>query len=209
MITEIVDVTLRVMMYVRTAPRNAPYRYGLADPALRFQAAVISRYRSELATSEPQAVWEGTDRAGTPREIDIVARLSDGRMMTGAVKWGVLDGSVHIRHLRDLEALAESGGAWAHEALASNAPLIYVTGAGFAPDIAAITQASGHPVVTWTLDELYGPRPPRRRSRQPSGPGLSPCGLRKSQKSAAARARHQRAAKSPAIALHGVKSMAS
>ncbi len=192
------------------APRNAPYRYGLADPALRFQAAVVSRYRSELATSEPQAVWrayverqidqymglvfermaeqayhrlresrdlpmleqwgrwEGTDRAGTPREIDIVARLSDGRMMTGAVKWGVLDGSVHIRHLRDLEALAESGRAWAHAALESNAPLIYVTGAGFALDVAAVMQASGHPVVTWTLDDLYGPRPPRRRSSRPS-----------------------------------------
>ena len=62
--------------------------------------------------------------------------------MTGAVKWGRLDSSVHIRHLRDLEALAESGRAWAHAALESNAALIYVTGAEFAPDVAAITQAS-------------------------------------------------------------------
>jgi len=86
--------------------------------------------------------------------------------MTGAVKWGRLDSSVHIRHLRDLEALAESGRAWAHAALESNAALIYVTGAEFAPDVAAITQASGHPVLTWTLDDLYGPRPARRRSRR-------------------------------------------
>ena len=66
------------------------------------------------------------------------------------------------------EALAESGRAWAHDALSSDAPLIYVSGAGFAPDIAAVTLVSGHPVLNWTLDDLYGARPPRRRSRRPS-----------------------------------------
>jgi hypothetical protein len=85
--------------------------------------------------------------------------------MTGAVKWGPLDASVHVRHLRDLEALAESGLAWAHDALASSAPFIYVTGAEFESDFAVVTQATGHPIVTLRLEDLYGVRPSRRRAR--------------------------------------------
>jgi hypothetical protein len=176
---------------------------------LRFQAAIVSRYRSELATSDPRAVWrtyidshisqytglvferiaeqayhrlrpvhdlpmveqwsrwEGTDRTGAPREIDIVARLTDGRVMTGAVKWGTIDGGVHVRHLRDLEALADAGRAWAHAALEPKAPFLYVAGAGFTPDVAALAKATGHPTVMWTLDDLFAghPRRPKRRSR--------------------------------------------
>jgi len=112
MLDTLVDLGYLTTQRNLDAPRNAPYRYGMADPALRFQAAVVSRYRSELATSNPRAVWvayverqidqymglvfervaeqayhrlrerqdlpmveqwgrwEGTDRAGTPREID-------------------------------------------------------------------------------------------------------------------------------------------
>jgi AAA+ ATPase superfamily predicted ATPase len=182
------------------AARNAAYRYRLADPALRFHAALVELYRSELARNAPLEVWEehiaghvdtymglvferiaeqayqrrraaerlpmveewgrweGVDRTGAPREIDVVARLSDGHMLTGAVKWGGLDLGVHNRHLRALEALAASGQGWAREALDRRSPLLYVTGESFSPDFVARAEADGHRVLAWTLDELYAGR---------------------------------------------------
>jgi AAA+ ATPase superfamily predicted ATPase len=179
------------------AKPNGPIRYALADPALRFQAAVVARYRSELATVAPRTIWdtyikgaidqymglaferiaeqgyrrqhdrlglptvdawtrwEGVDKTRTPREIDIVARLSDGRMMTGAVNWGPLDASVHIQHLRALRALADAGRDWAHEALAPDAPLFYVSGNAFASDFTQRARVDGQPVIALTLDDLY------------------------------------------------------
>lgn len=106
--------------------------------------------------------WEGvvTHRhggKGEPRsyEIDIVARLTDGRMMTGAVKWGDLGIGVHNKHLRALEALADAGHGWAREALAPDAPLLYVTGGAFSEDFVARASEEGHPVVAWTIQDLY------------------------------------------------------
>lgn len=106
--------------------------------------------------------WEGvvTHRGGTviePRsyEIDIVARLTDGRMMTGAVKWGDLAIGVHNKHLRELEILADSGQDWARAALLPQAPLLYVSGGVLSKDFVRRAEEDGHPVVAWTLDDLY------------------------------------------------------
>ena len=39
------------------ARANAPYRYRLADPALRFHYAIVARHRGALETTEPEIVW--------------------------------------------------------------------------------------------------------------------------------------------------------
>jgi hypothetical protein len=179
------------------APRNAPWRYRLADPALRFHAAMVDRFRSELAHNDPLEVWhrwiapdvdrymglvfeqiveqayhrrratdglpmvehwgrwEGTDRTGASREIDLVVQLTDGRMLTGAVKWGTLDVGVHQHHLRALHALADSGQRWAREAVDGRGPLLYVTGREFPPDFVARAEQDGHQVIAWTVQQLY------------------------------------------------------
>lgn len=186
------------------AKRTSPFRYRLSDPALQFQAKIVSLFRSELATYDPREVWdneieparldtymggiferiavEGYQRhrqrlglpmieawsrwegtvttrrgAGVPRsiEVDIVALLTDGRMLSGAIKWGNLGLDVHAKHLRELAILADAGQQWAQLALLPNAPLLYVTGGALSPDFKARAEQDGHPVTTLTLDDLY------------------------------------------------------
>jgi AAA+ ATPase superfamily predicted ATPase len=102
--------------------------------------------------------WEGVDRQGKSLEIDIASRLSDGRMLTGAIKWNrrPISADVHRDHLAMLERLAAAGVKWARPALEPDAPLLYIAAGGFAPGFEATAKASGHPVVLWSLRELYG-----------------------------------------------------
>jgi uncharacterized protein len=186
------------------AKRTSPFRYRLADSALRFHSTIVSPFRSELATYEPHEVWEqemqparldtymggiferiaaeGYQRhrqrlgfpmidtwarwegTATPQrgkgesrsfEVDIVASLTDGRMMTGAIKWGDFGVDVHAKHLRELAVLADAGHTWARKALSTEAPLLYVTAGTFSRDFTARAEQDGHPVMTLTLDDLY------------------------------------------------------
>lgn len=117
--------------------------------------------------------WEGTDRNGKSLEIDIVARLVDGRMLTGGIKWSSepIGGSLHTHHLRDLRRLADSGYGWAHDALHDDALLLFVSADGFREEFhraVEFSDVSEHRTLAWTLDDLYsedaaGPRnyPPR------------------------------------------------
>ena len=139
---------------------------GLLFERMAEQAYQRLRVVHKLPMVEQWGRWEGADKTGASREIDIVTRLSDGRMLTGAVKWSRLDLGVHNRHLRAVEALAESGQGWAREALEQRAPLIYVTGEAFPRDFIARAEADGHQVLAWTLDDLYSARMrPASRSR--------------------------------------------
>lgn len=101
--------------------------------------------------------WEGNDRDRRPVEIDVVARLTDGRMMTGSVKCRnrPCAPAIHRKHLDDLRRLADSGKAWAHEALDSRAPLLYVSASGFTDDFRSRAEEDGHEVITWALEDLY------------------------------------------------------
>ncbi|CAN5876759.1 hypothetical protein BH11GEM1_BH11GEM1_22090 [soil metagenome] len=126
---------------------QAYYRHGqrlglpMVDTWSRWQGAISHR---KGAAVEPRSY-----------EIDIVARLTDGRMMTGAVKWGNLGIGVHNKHLRELEVLADAGHAWAREALEPSAPLLYVTGGEFSENFSARASEEGHAVIVWTLRDLY------------------------------------------------------
>ena len=101
--------------------------------------------------------WEGADRNREPLEIDVVSELLDGRMLTGAVKHrsGPVGAGIITRHSRDLERLAVSGVRWAHRALADEAPLLFASAGGFTGAFHQMAEASGRPVIAWTLEDLF------------------------------------------------------
>jgi len=101
--------------------------------------------------------WEGKDHRRVPVEIDLVARLTEGRVLSGAVKWNKspVGPAVHTQHLEALRRLSESGVKWAHEAQHENSPLLYVAAGGFTPEFREAATASRATVHLWSLDELY------------------------------------------------------
>lgn len=117
-----------------------------------------------LAPAESWGRWEGRDRARRDIEMDVVARLLDGRMMTGAAKLRrrAADAQVLLDHRRNLERLADSGRAWAREALRPESPILLVSGSGFTDQLHQVADGSNQPVIRWTLEDLY-------RTDEPAG----------------------------------------
>jgi len=119
------------------------------------------RQRLELPMVETWGRWEGTMTTQRGRgesrsfEIDVVARLTDGRIMTGAIKWGNLGFDVHAKHLRDLAELAEAGQSWARDALHPESPLLYVAGGSMPVGFRERAAQDGHPIIALSLDDLY------------------------------------------------------
>jgi len=60
-----------------------------------------------------------------------------------------------LEHLDALKRLAESGVDWAREALAANAPMLFVASAGFTESFHEVARALGLSPWTWTLEELF------------------------------------------------------
>lgn len=136
-----------------------PTYMGLVFEDIAAQAYTRLRARLKLPMVREWGRWEGVDRDRRPVEIDVVARLSDGQMLTGSVKcrtkpFGIAQ---HRKHLDDLRRLADSGKRWAHEALEPGSPVLYVSAAGFAPGFArrVSEEGEGRPAIVWTLDDLY------------------------------------------------------
>jgi hypothetical protein len=90
-------------------------------------------------------------------EVDVVARLLDGRMMTGSAKMRTraADATVLLEHVEALRRLAESGRSWAREALEPEAPFLFVSGSGFKDSFREVAADLGHPLILWTLQDLY------------------------------------------------------
>lgn len=107
------------------------------------------------------ARWEGQDRTRRSIEIDVVAELDDGRLLTGEVKWSSkpVDYEVHHNLERDLEDLSRSGQGWAHRALDrdESAGHIYVSAAGFTDYFRERAREEGN-VLLCELSDLYGER---------------------------------------------------
>jgi uncharacterized protein len=104
--------------------------------------------------------WEGLDRDRQQIEMDIVARRTDGAMLTGAVKWNAKPAgtSLHDKHVDMLRRLSQSGHSWAREALEPGAILAYICAGGFAPGFVQHAESAGARVVTWSLEDLYSQR---------------------------------------------------
>ena len=105
--------------------------------------------------------WEGVDRDRRPVELDVVAELLGGGVLTGEVKWNrePVGAAVHEGHLDKLRRMAASGRGWAHEALEEGAPLLYVAAGGFAEGFREAVEADGHSVTCWSLEDLYADAP--------------------------------------------------
>ena len=181
------------------APANAPVRYRITDPALRFHHAFVSPNASLLERTDPieaydvmvaphldtymglmfeQFVaptydrlrearglpmvstwsrWEGQDRGAQSLEIDVVAPLLSGPVMTGAVKWNrkPLGADVFHHHIESVRRAAGAGLRWAHAASGGDAPLLFLAAGGY--DESFMTAARAHPgeVLAWTLEDVY------------------------------------------------------
>ncbi|HCF99376.1 MAG TPA: hypothetical protein DEV93_02395 [Chloroflexi bacterium] len=182
------------------AADKAPYRYRIADNAVRFWYAFIHHNRGRLETGDPAAVWthhvqpllndymgkvfeqiaregfrrwharwgytdaaqwsrwEGQDRNRRSIEIDIVAFLDDGRLLTGEIKWAsqAVDYDVHRALLRDLDDLSRSGQGWARDALSPDhsAGFLYLSAGGFTDEFQQRAQQAGNMQLI-TLADLY------------------------------------------------------
>ncbi len=132
---------------------------GIAEQAYhRLQA------RLKLPTVNEWGRWEGQDRAGNSLEMDIAATLTDGRVLTGAVKWNSrpLDRKWHTSHVGMLDRLAHAGVKWAHAARRPGAPVLYVAAGGFTKEFQAAARASQYQVYLWTLADLFKPSRTKR-----------------------------------------------
>ena len=136
------------------------------------QAYVRMRSRLRLPIVREWGRWEGLDRDRRQTEIDIVARRTDGAMLTGAVKWSAkpVGVSLHDKHIDMLRRLAESGHVWAREALAPEATFLYVAAGGFTSGFLSHAEGAGVRVIAWNLEDLYNAeRGPRRAKLSSKG----------------------------------------
>lgn len=142
----------------RLATQVFPTHVGGAFEDVVRQAYVRSGTALGLPAVERWGRWEGRDRGGAPAEVDLAARLLDGRVMTGSVKFRQrrADAAVFDDHIDALSRLADSGRGWAGEALKPTSQLLFVSAAGFTATFRRAAAAARQPVIAWTLSELYG-----------------------------------------------------
>jgi uncharacterized protein len=102
--------------------------------------------------------WEGRDRNRRRIRIAIAARLPDGRVLAGAVRWAQApaDADMHLHLLRDLEDVAATGHAWAADALDPDrsAGFVHVSAAGFTSQFRERARRDGRTTLL-DLEQLY------------------------------------------------------
>ncbi|HXC24994.1 MAG TPA: ATP-binding protein [Gemmatimonadaceae bacterium] len=130
---------------------------GLVFERMAVQGYLRFRQHRRLPMVREWGRWEGLDRDRRQVEIDLVARRTDGRMLTGAVKWNARPATIalHTTHVDMLRRLAESGHAWAAEALEPEAILYYLAAGGFKADFRRQAAKQGPRVEAWSLTDLY------------------------------------------------------
>jgi AAA+ ATPase superfamily predicted ATPase len=113
----------------------------------------------ELPLVERWGRWEGRDRNRDSLEIDIVAPLLRGGLLTGSIKWNkeAIGPDVHWSHLDMLQRASRAGRRWAHQALQQDAPILYVAAGGFTPAFVKTIEEADRPITLWTLDDIYRP----------------------------------------------------
>jgi len=168
-----------VTRYEAALERSAPeqvWREGVVTQLDSYMGHAFERIAEEayhrlqsklrLPVVTEWGTWEGNDRDGKSLEMDIVASLADGRVLTGAVKWNsrALDRTWHLHHLAMLDRLALSGVKWAHTANDPTSPILYIAAGGFTRDFEEMARASRPNVYLWSLSDLYQAIKRRNRS---------------------------------------------
>lgn len=127
-----------------------------------FEQIAAQAYRrltraKQLPLSAAWGQWEGRDAKREPLQMDIVAPLLDGRVLTGGIKWNAtpIPPKWHSHHMMMLERLTKAGVKWAHAAIKPNAPLLWVAAGGFTDAFAKAAQAERQDVYLWDLETLY------------------------------------------------------
>lgn len=122
----------------------------------RIVAQAYQRFHTawNLPSARVWADWTGRDRNGRSIQVDVVARLDDGTMLTGEIKWSSEPRSFELHNdlQRDLDDLGRSGYPWAEAA--KEGRFVYVSAAGFTDRFR--TWAENQPSV-WllTIENLY------------------------------------------------------
>ncbi len=123
----------------------------------RFVEPTYERLRAHrgLSMVRTWSRWEGSDRSGRGVELDIVAPLTSGAIMTGSVEWNrePLGPQVFFDHLDALRRAADAGRGWAHAAL--DGPMLFLAAGGFDARFHAVADAHPRNVLVWSLDEVY------------------------------------------------------
>lgn len=135
----------------RIAGRVPAYMRRVFELIVR-QAYERHHARLRLPPAVEWGRWQGSPGS---HDIGIVARLQDGRMLTGAAVWGKLAPEAHARHLSSLHALSSTGYEWAREALDPKALLLYAASDSVPDDFGDSTTAGGRKIIAWTLEDLY------------------------------------------------------
>lgn len=101
--------------------------------------------------------WAGKDRNRQDAEVDVVARLLDGGVLTGSAKMrsGLANARVLLKHVSDLRRLAESGRGWAREALEPDSPMLFASASGFTKSFTAAAADLPNPIILWEAGDLF------------------------------------------------------
>jgi len=102
---------------------------GRVFEAMVPQAYVRRRRFHDLPLVEDWCRWEGRDRDRDPVEIEIAARLTDGRVLTGEIEW----------------TRTEERGS----------PPLYVAAGGFSDEFRSVAEPVREHVYLWTLEDFY------------------------------------------------------
>lgn len=139
----------------KVSPNLGTYMGGIFE-GICHEAFVRLHNRWGLPGPHHWSRWEGHDRGRRSIEIDVVADLYDGAMLTGEFKWSSreVDYDLHLHLVRDLEDLARSGMAWAKRALSPKGYHLYVSAAGFTVHFARRAAEHGR-VRLVGLEDLY------------------------------------------------------
>jgi uncharacterized protein len=141
----------------RLAAQVFPTHVGGAFEDVVRQAYVRFAAERELPAVERWGRWDGQDRAGESIEVDLAARLLDGRMLTGSAKFRRrrTNASALHDHVDALHRLAASGRGWARDALAATSLLLFVSAAGYTQSFRRAAAAARQPVLAWDLGDLF------------------------------------------------------
>lgn len=142
----------------RIRPDLDPYMGWEVFEGVAAEAYRIHRERWGLSAPEQWSRWVGKDRERRDIEIDIVARLVSGKLLTGEIKWSSrpVGPALHRDLISDLHDLAASGRGWARRALDPDESEghLYVSAAGFTDTFR--TLANDDPRIHLaSLEDLY------------------------------------------------------